>query len=98
MDRTLRADTRRFRPAALGVRLAARAEKGWTDKKAGLFMSKWEDARAEELHNLRLALATFALQLDAFEMRASGAFLAARREASIAAPRPDRVRDSEGGK
>jgi hypothetical protein len=28
-----------------------------------------DDARAEELHNLRLALATFALQLDAFEMR-----------------------------
>jgi hypothetical protein len=26
-------------------------------------------ARAQELHNLRLALATFALQLDAFEMR-----------------------------
>ena len=30
-----------------------------------------DDARAEELSNLRLALATFALQLDAFEMRAS---------------------------
>jgi hypothetical protein len=30
-----------------------------------------DDARAEELTNLRLALATFALQLDAFEMRAS---------------------------
>jgi hypothetical protein len=28
-----------------------------------------DDARAEELNNLRLALATFALQLDAFEMR-----------------------------
>jgi hypothetical protein len=28
-----------------------------------------DDARAEELHNLRLALATFALQLDAFEVR-----------------------------
>jgi hypothetical protein len=28
------------------------------------------DARAEERNNLRLALATFALQLDAFEMRA----------------------------
>ena len=27
------------------------------------------DARAEERNNLRLALATFALQLDAFEMR-----------------------------
>jgi hypothetical protein len=27
------------------------------------------DPRAEELHNLKLALATFALQLDAFEAR-----------------------------
>jgi len=30
-----------------------------------------DDARADELTNLRLALATFALQLDAFEMRTS---------------------------
>jgi len=30
-----------------------------------------DDARAEELSNLRLALATFALQLDGFEMRTS---------------------------
>jgi hypothetical protein len=28
-----------------------------------------DDARSEELDNLRLALATFALQLDAFELR-----------------------------
>jgi hypothetical protein len=28
-----------------------------------------DDARSKELTNLRLALATFALQLDAFEMR-----------------------------
>ncbi len=61
-------------------------------------MSNGKDARAEELHNLRLALATFALQLDAFEMRASGALLAARREALIAMPRRDSARDSEGGK
>lgn len=60
-------------------------------------MGHGEDARAQELHNLRLALATFALQLDAFEMRASGALLAARREASISASRPDRLRDAEGG-
>jgi hypothetical protein len=45
-----------------------------------------------------LALATFALQLDAFEMRASGALLAVRRQASIAMPRRDGSRDSEGGK
>ena len=61
-------------------------------------MSTGKDARADELNNLRLALATFALHLDAFEMRASGALLAARREASIALPRLDRPRDAEGGK
>jgi hypothetical protein len=31
-----------------------------------------DHARAEELNNLKLALATFALQLDVFEMRMSG--------------------------
>jgi hypothetical protein len=36
-----------------------------------------DDARAEELNNLRLALATFALRLDAFEMRTNGAALRA---------------------
>jgi hypothetical protein len=30
------------------------------------------DPRAEELHNLKLALATFTLQLDAFEARLKG--------------------------
>jgi hypothetical protein len=33
-------------------------------------MGQGEDARAEELGQLKLALATFALRLDAFEMRA----------------------------
>jgi len=66
----------------------------------GLTTGHREDARAEELLNLRLALATFALQLDAFEMRASGALLAARREpsmrkASIAVPWPSLPADSE---
>jgi hypothetical protein len=70
----------------------------------GLTMGRGEDARAEELHNLRVALATFALQLDAFEMRANGALLAAGREASsmrkpsIAVQRTNRPRDSEGGR
>ncbi|HWX05903.1 MAG TPA: hypothetical protein VN065_08735 [Bradyrhizobium sp.] len=32
-----------------------------------------DDARARELTNLKLALATFALQLDAFELRAKAA-------------------------
>jgi len=39
-------------------------------------MAQGHDARAEELSNLRLALATFALQLDAFELRAREGFLA----------------------
>jgi len=74
----------------------------------GLTMGHGEDARAEELHNLRVALATFALQLDAFEMRANGALRAAGRaasmreasirKASVAVPWADRKRDSEGGK
>jgi hypothetical protein len=34
-------------------------------------MDRRDNARTEELDNLRLALATFALQLDAFEMRIS---------------------------
>jgi hypothetical protein len=38
-------------------------------------MDKEKDARARELSNLRLALATFALQLDAFEMRMTEAKL-----------------------
>ena len=33
-------------------------------------MDDAEDARARELHNLRLALAMFAVQLEAFELRA----------------------------
>ena len=59
-------------------------------------MGRGEDARAVELHNLRLALATFALHLDAFEMRAGGVLRAAGREPSIAVLRPSRPRDSKG--
>jgi len=40
-------------------------------------MDHGEEARARELDNLRLALATFALQLDSFELRAGGGLLAA---------------------
>ena len=81
------------------------AEEGWT---MGLTMGHGKDPRAEELHNLRVALATFALQLDAFEMRANGALRVAGRaastreasirKASVAVPWADRKRDSEGGK
>ena len=38
-------------------------------------MDRRDEARIEELNNLRLALATFALQLDAFEMEVNEATL-----------------------
>lgn len=41
-----------------------------------------EEARARELTNLRLALVTFALQLDTFELQASGALRAADKSAA----------------
>jgi hypothetical protein len=66
--------------------------------KAGLRMSNRKDARAEELDNLRIALATFALQLDAFEMRASDALLAVRQEPSIPIPRTLGSLNFKGGK
>jgi hypothetical protein len=40
-------------------------------------MDDEENARIQERDNLKVALATFALRLDAFEMRMSGARLAA---------------------
>jgi hypothetical protein len=40
-------------------------------------MRRSEDVRAEELHRLKMALAVFALQLDAFEVRARGLLLRA---------------------
>jgi hypothetical protein len=36
-------------------------------------MDRGDDARAEELNNLRLALATFAMHLDVFDMRTNPA-------------------------
>jgi hypothetical protein len=47
-----------------------------------------DDARTEELNNLKLALATFALQLDAFEMRMGRARLTAEIEPGIRLPPP----------
>jgi hypothetical protein len=64
-------------------------------------MRHGEDARAEELGHLKLALATFALQLDAFEMRARGALLTVGRpHNSVAHPdsgREPRRDDVSGG-
>jgi hypothetical protein len=54
-------------------------------------MVRGHDARAEELSNLRLALATFALQLDAFELRAREGLLAAGIESGSPAWRPERL-------
>jgi len=50
-------------------------------------MNYRDDARAEELNNLRLALAMFALQLDAFEMRTNGGLL--RAGIKLPVPPPD---------
>jgi hypothetical protein len=44
-----------------------------------------EDVRAEELHRLKMALAVFALQLDAFEVRARGLLLRAGKSDHAAA-------------
>jgi hypothetical protein len=86
---------RSFPPVLLGGQLQQTMGKSGR-LMVGRMMGRGEDARAAELHNLRLALATFALQLDAFEMRACGALLAAGREPSIAVRRTSRPRDSEG--
>lgn len=61
---------------------------------AKFIMDPRHDARAEELDNLKLALATFALQLEAFELRAREGLLAAGIEP--AAARPDGVAGPRG--
>ncbi len=68
-------------------------------------MRHGEDARAEELGHLKLALATFAIQLDAFEMRARGVLrTVGRPDNSVARPdggrepRRDDVRDNVSGR
>jgi hypothetical protein len=58
-------------------------------------MARGHDARAEELGNLRLALATFALQLDAFELQAREGLLAAGIELGSPAWPPDRLWSGE---
>jgi hypothetical protein len=71
-----------------------------TEPQATLTGDRRDDARAEELNNLRLALATFALQLDAFElkMRASGAALWANTRPGMPAPPPGTGCRLQGGK
>jgi hypothetical protein len=57
-----------------------------------------DDARAEELNNLRLALATFALHLDAFEMRTREGPFRTGMTPRIPIPPPDVVADFRGKK
>jgi hypothetical protein len=54
-------------------------------------MDRQDTARAEELSNLKLALATFALQLDVFELRMSGGLLGGRHAAEDLGIQPDTV-------
>jgi len=65
---------------------------------AKFIMDPRHDARAEELDNLKLALATFALQLEAFELRAREGLLAAGIGPRTAAARPDGVVAGPRGK
>jgi hypothetical protein len=60
-------------------------------RKPSLASNHGDDARAEELEHLKLALATFALQLDAFEMRTHGLRLAVGKPGNLVPP-PDRGR------
>jgi hypothetical protein len=82
-------------PAGGGRRGFAPADRGERG------MNNAEDARARELHNLRLALATFAVQLEAFELRAKGAVPAAVRgiagRVGIGALESEGVGDQEFG-
>ena len=65
---------RRFRPA--GAFRAPAMDAARTEPHVTRITERRDGVRAEELNNLRLALATFALQLDVFEMRASKALKA----------------------
>jgi hypothetical protein len=60
-------------------------------------MKHGDDARIEELNNLRLALATFVLQLDSFEMRTHEGLLMASKLAKPV-PRTDGSRGSRKDK
>jgi hypothetical protein len=59
-------------------------------------MDHQEGARIQERDNMKIALATFALQLDVFEMRMNGARLAVGRGAGLRVSSPERLQSSEG--
>lgn len=55
-----------------------------------------EDTRIQERDNMKIALATFALQLDVFEMRMNGARLAISRGDGLRFPSTEGTQPSEG--
>jgi hypothetical protein len=55
-----------------------------------------EDTRIQERDNMKIALATFALQLDVFEMRMNGARLAINRGDGLRFPSAEGSQPSEG--
>src|SRR4030081_2701693 len=59
-------------PSPAGRFRAAATDIACTQPCSALISDHRDDPRTEELINLRVALATFALQLDAFEMRTGG--------------------------
>jgi hypothetical protein len=59
-------------------------------------VDRGDAARAEELNNLRLALATFALHLDAFELQMSEGLLGIGKRPSTFACGPALVQPSQG--
>jgi hypothetical protein len=59
-------------------------------------MDHVEHARIRELDNLKVALATFAMQLDAFEMRMSRARFTSGRMAGVRVRSPDPWPCAEG--
>jgi hypothetical protein len=70
-----------------GVTLPPSITKTCTKRQEGLVVDHRDNARIEELNNLRLALATFALHLDTFEMQVSEA------TSDLSPLRPARPRD-----
>jgi hypothetical protein len=83
---------RRSRPA--GSRHAGSLNIAHTEPHAIVAMDHRDDARATELNNLRLALVTFALQLDVFEMRMKEGSLRTGMEPGGSLPAPRSVAGS----
>ncbi len=78
--------SRRFRPA--GSRGGSSMDSTRPEPQATSTKEYRDETRAREQNNLRLALATFAVQLDAFEMRTRGAALAACKKPRDLVPPP----------